>query len=72
MLKAVEPSATQEPWHPSKGQIVGYVRVSTFDQNESRQLEGVQTDRVFLDKASSKDVNSPQLALMLSFVRDGE
>ncbi len=30
------------------------------------------TDRVFLDKASGKDVNRPQLELMLSFVREGE
>ena len=34
------------------------MRVSTFDQNENRQLEGVQIDRVFLDKASGKHVCS--------------
>jgi hypothetical protein len=38
-MKAKEPDATQMPRHPPKGQLVGYVRVSTFDQNESRQLE---------------------------------
>ena len=72
MAKAKEPKATQKPRHPPKGQVVGYVRVSTFDQNENRQLEGVPTDRVFLDKASGKDVNRPQLELMLSFVREGD
>src|ERR1700710_1942388 len=72
MAKAKEPNATQKPRHPPKGQLVGYVRVSTFDQNENRQLEGVQIDRVFLDKASGKDVNRPQLELMLSFVREGD
>jgi DNA invertase Pin-like site-specific DNA recombinase len=72
MVKAKEPRATQNPRHPPKGQLVGYVRVSTFDQNEGRQLDGVRTDRVFLDKASGKDVNRPQLELMLGFVRDGD
>ena len=72
MSKAKEPSATKSVRHPSKGQLVGYVRVSTFDQNETRQLEGVKTDRVFLDKASGKDINRPQLASMLSFVREGD
>ena len=72
MVKVKEPNTTQKPRHPPKGQLVGYVRVSTFDQNESRQLEGVQIDRVFLDKASGKDVNRPQLELMLGFVREGD
>ena len=72
MVKAKEPSATQKPRHPPKGQVVGYVRVSTFDQNEKRQLEGVRVDRVFSDKASGKDVNRPQLTMMLSFVREGD
>ncbi len=71
-MKAEEPNATQRLRHPPKGQLIGYVRVSTFDQNENRQLEGVRTDRVFLDKASGKDIDRPQLALMLSFVREGD
>lgn len=72
MVKAKEPNATQKPRHPPKGQLVGYVRVSTFDQNENRQLDGVRTDRVFMDKASGKDIDRPQLSLMLSFVREGD
>lgn len=72
MVKVKESKATQKLRHPPKGQVVGYVRVSTFDQNENRQLEGVLVDRMFLDKASGKDVNRPQLALMLSFVREGD
>jgi hypothetical protein len=66
MVKAKGPNATQKARHPPRGQLVGYVRVSTFDQNENRQLDGVQIDRVFIDKASGKDVNRPQLELMLS------
>jgi DNA invertase Pin-like site-specific DNA recombinase len=54
------------------GQRIGYVRVSTFDQNVGRQLEGQSLDRIFTDKASGKDVNRPQLDAMLGFVRDGD
>ncbi len=39
------------------GQRVGYVRVSTFDQNSARQLENENIDRVFSDKASGKDIH---------------
>ena len=35
---------------------MGYVRVSSFEQNESRQLEGLELDRVFLNKASGKSI----------------
>ena len=34
------------------GQRIGYVRVSSFGQNPERQLEHVQVDRLFTDKAS--------------------
>ena len=36
------------------GQRIGYVRVSTLDQNEKRQLDGQVLDRVFTDKASGR------------------
>lgn len=55
-----------------KGQRIGYVRVSSFDQNPERQLEQVQVDKVFTDKASGKDTQRPQLDALLSFVRDGD
>ncbi|WP_075790976.1 recombinase family protein [Massilia putida] len=55
-----------------KGQRIGYVRVSSFDQNPDRQLEHVQVDRVFTDKASGKDTQRPQLEALLGFVRDGD
>ena len=54
------------------GQRIGYVRVSSFDQNPERQLEAVQVDRVFTDKASGKDIHRPQLDMLLAFVRDGD
>lgn len=54
------------------GQTVGYVRVSTLDQNAERQLDGLALDKVFTDKASGKDTNRPQLAAALEYVRDGD
>lgn len=56
----------------SKGQRIGYVRVSTLDQNTERQLDGVELDRVFTDKASGKDVQRPHLKAALEYVRDGD
>jgi DNA invertase Pin-like site-specific DNA recombinase len=44
-----------------KGQRIGYVRVSTLDQNEQRQLEGQVLDRTFTDKASGRDTARPEL-----------
>lgn len=34
------------------GQTIGYIRVSTVDQNLGRQLDGMQLDKVFEDKVS--------------------
>jgi DNA invertase Pin-like site-specific DNA recombinase len=51
---------------------VGYVRVSSDEQNTVRQLEGVSLDKVFTDKISGKNVERPQLKAMLDFVREGD
>lgn len=55
-----------------KGQRVGYKRVSTVDQVTDRQLDGLALDREFVDHASGKDVQRPQLAAALAYVRDGD
>ncbi|HDY6664302.1 TPA: recombinase family protein, partial [Escherichia coli] len=55
-----------------QGQRIGYIRVSSFDQNPERQLEHIQVDKVFIDKASGKDTQRPQLDVLLSFVREGD
>jgi DNA invertase Pin-like site-specific DNA recombinase len=55
-----------------KGQRVGYVRVSSVDQNADRQLESLAVDRVFTDYASGKDVDRPALRELLAYVRDGD
>lgn len=58
------------------GQRVGYVRVSTIEQNEERQIrdlkENGKVERIFMDKASGKDTNRPKLKEMLEYVREGD
>ena len=54
------------------GQRIGYVRVSSFDQNPERQLENVSLNKVFTDKASGKDTKRPELEALLAFAREGD
>jgi DNA invertase Pin-like site-specific DNA recombinase len=54
------------------GQQIGYIRVSSFEQHPERQLDGVVLDQSFIDTASGKDVDRPQLAALLAFVRRGD
>ncbi|WP_027587438.1 recombinase family protein [Acidipropionibacterium thoenii] len=55
------------------GQTVGYVRVSTTDQNPARQLEAIgQVDRLFAEKISARTTDRPQLQAMLAYVRSGD
>ena len=59
----------------SKGKNVAYVRVSTVEQNESRQrevLEKYKIDKWFVEKASGKDLNRPKLQEMLEYVREDD
>jgi len=55
-----------------KGQRIGYVRVSTLDQNPERQLEGLDLDRIFIDKASGRDTERPGLKELLAYAREGD
>jgi DNA invertase Pin-like site-specific DNA recombinase len=55
-----------------QGQRIGYVRVSSLDQNPDRQLEQLKVDRVFTDKASGKDTQRPQLEALLGYIREGD
>ena len=55
-----------------QGHRIGYVRVSSFDQSPERQLESIQVDKVFTDKASGRDTQRPQLDSMLVFAREGD
>lgn len=56
----------------SNGKQVGYVRVSSVDQNTQRQLDGLTLDKVFTDHASGKDTNRPALVACMEYLRDGD
>lgn len=57
------------------GQVLAYVRVSTIEQNEERQLVALQKynpDKIFTEKVSAKDTNRPELQKLLEFAREGD
>jgi DNA invertase Pin-like site-specific DNA recombinase len=54
------------------GKRVGYIRVSSVDQNDLRQLDGLELDKIFRDKASGKDTQRPELQHALQYLRDGD
>lgn len=54
------------------GQRVGYVRVSTAEQNAGRQLDGITLDRMFADAASGATTDRPELQALLAYVREGD
>ena len=54
---------------------VGYVRVSTTEQNTARQeslMESLGVEKIYIEKVSGKDKKRPQLQEMMSFVREGD
>ena len=58
-----------------KGQLVGYARVSSADQNLARQLEQLKnekTDKIFEDKASGASTDHPAFQQMMEYVREGD
>ncbi|MGI2029913.1 recombinase family protein [Endozoicomonas acroporae] len=55
-----------------KGQRIGYIRVSAYDQNPERQLEGIELDRTFTDQASGKNAQRLQLEELMSFARSDD
>ena len=54
---------------------IGYVRVSTVEQNEIRQevlMKELGVERVYIDKASGRNMKRPQLEEMMNFMREGD
>lgn len=51
---------------------VGYIRVSSIEQNTERQLDGIHLDKTFTEKASGGSRERPQLNAMLDYLRDGD
>lgn len=61
------------PTQARHGKVIGYVRVSTADQNADRQIEALgNVDKLFIDKASGATRNRPQLEALLEYFRDGD
>ena len=56
----------------TSGKVVGYVRVSSTDQNTVRQLDGIQLDKVFVDKMSGSKSNRPELLACLEYLREDD
>lgn len=54
---------------------IAYVRVSTVEQNEERQIEGLKKyniEKWFVEKISGKNTNRPELKNMIDFAREGD
>ncbi|MDD6296859.1 MAG: recombinase family protein [Firmicutes bacterium] len=54
---------------------IGYVRVSTAEQNTARQeiiMEALEANSVYIDRVSGKDTRRPELQKMLSYLRPGD
>ena len=54
---------------------IAYIRVSTIEQNEQRQIEAMKhyhIEKWFVEKVSAKDTNRPKLQELLEFVREGD
>lgn len=57
------------------GKNLAYVRVSTAEQNEARQLEALKNyniDKTFIEKVSAKNTDRPQFQEMLEYAREGD
>lgn len=57
--------------------VYGYIRVSTTEQNEGRQLvtmaeQGIERRHLYVDKASGKDMDRPQWNALMEVVREGD
>ncbi len=51
---------------------LGYVRVSSVDQNTARQLSGVECDKIFTDKCSGNSTARPELEALRDYAREGD
>ena len=51
---------------------IGYIRVSSVDQNTERQLLNIELDKIFTDKCSGKNTNRPALKQLIDYAREGD
>ena len=57
------------------GERIAYVRVSTIEQNEARQVEELKKHDIqkwFIEKVSGKNIDRPELQKMLDYIREGD
>ncbi len=55
--------------------IIGYIRISSTDQNTARQevlMKELKVEQIFIDRMSGKNPDRPELKRMMSFVREGD
>lgn len=55
--------------------LIGYVRCSTTEQNEERQIKALTdfgVEKIFIDKASGKNTDRPDFKKMMAFIREGD
>jgi DNA invertase Pin-like site-specific DNA recombinase len=55
-----------------KGHTIGYIRMSNFEQDIDRLLEGIKLDKVFIDKIAENDAKQPEFEALMQFVREGD
>lgn len=51
---------------------LGYIRISSVEQNIERQLLNVKLDKIFEDKCSDKDINRPALTQLIDYASEGD
>ena len=54
---------------------IGYIRISSADQNTARQevlMQELGVDQIFIDRISGKNLERPELKRMMTFVRQGD
>ena len=55
--------------------VIGYIRISTMDQNTARQealMKQLGVEQIFIDRMSGKNTERPELKRMMNFVREGD
>lgn len=64
---------TSEPQPSGRGKTVAYIRVSSIDQSEARQIAAIgNVDKIFTDKTSGSTRNRPQLEALLDYIREDD
>jgi DNA invertase Pin-like site-specific DNA recombinase len=75
LLTQIPATIKIQPSRRSSAMKVGYIRVSSKDQKEARQVEALKAqgvERFYTDKVSGKDTNRAQLKEMMGYIRDGD